>query len=76
MRSGGIDPMHVLKKISVMGELSSAMVRLLMNSTCIGPDHNMFVEKLLEQEKLLYELRVDCIKAEGCASIGTDFTTR
>lgn len=76
MGSGGIDPMHVLKKISVMGELSSAMVRLLMNSTCIGPDHNMFVEKLLVQEKLLYELRVDCIKAEGCASIGTDFTTR
>lgn len=72
MTSGGIDPMHVLKKMSAMGEISGAMATLLMN-TCIGPAHNMFVEKLLEQEKLLSELRVDCIKAKRCTSVGTGF---
>lgn len=69
--------MHVMKKMGDLGEISGAMFTLLGNICGPGSDHNMFVDKLVEVEKLLYGLRMDCInaKAKYYRNVRTGFTT-
>lgn len=61
-----VDADHVLNKIKALGDISTDMA-MLVNKTCThgGPDHRMFMEKIFEQEKLLFEQRLDCLNAKS-----------
>ncbi|KAM3193202.1 hypothetical protein ACQJBY_070029 [Aegilops geniculata] len=64
-RSGWtVDANHVLNKMETFRDISTAMA-MLVNKTCTygGPDHTMFMEKIFEHEKMIFELRLDCQKA-------------
>ena len=65
-----VDADHVLNKVKALGDISNAMIMLVKYTSTHGPDPRMFVEKLMEQEKLLFELRLDCINAmiRGCST--------
>nr|CAB3488276.1 unnamed protein product [Digitaria exilis] len=49
--STGIDPMHVLKKLNKMQEISSAMASVLLKIFAHGSDRIMFIEKMLDLDK-------------------------
>ncbi|XP_037458607.1 uncharacterized protein LOC119329648 isoform X2 [Triticum dicoccoides] len=65
-----VDADHVLNKVRALGDISNAMIMLVKYTSTHGPDPRMFVEKLMEQEKLLFELRLDCVNAmiRGCST--------
>ncbi|KAM3213506.1 hypothetical protein ACQJBY_066092 [Aegilops geniculata] len=65
-----VDADHVLNKVKALGDISNAMIMLVKYTSTHGPDPRMFVEKLMEQEKLLFELRLDCVNAmiRGCST--------
>lgn len=68
-----MDPDHVFNKIDALCGISGAMTALVRKTCTLGgADHRMYMEKLIEQETLLYELRIDCHKAKykDCTSIG------
>lgn len=69
----GVDPMHVINKLDKMQEISSAMTSMLLKICAHRPDRSMFIKKMLDLDKMMYELRGDSMDAiiKDCTSSGT-----